>query len=84
MAAAFRANFAELWDEGKVETTGDGRPGPADVGGVEVRAWFTPGQGRALSHRISAENVLEIRSAEHADAMAAFIDEVRAKYPAAR
>jgi phosphatidylserine/phosphatidylglycerophosphate/cardiolipin synthase-like enzyme len=53
VAAAYRANFDELWNEGKVETSGDGRPDPVDVGGSEVRAWFTPGHGRQLSHRIA-------------------------------
>ena len=52
-AAVFRANFDELWKEGKVETSGDQRPDPFDVAGTRVRAWFTPGQGRALSHRIA-------------------------------
>ena len=36
------------------------------------------------SGEMNAENVLEIHSAEHAEAMAAFIDAVRARYPAAR
>ena len=35
------------------------------------------------SGELNAENVLEIHSAEHADAMAAFIDDVRGRYPAA-
>ena len=36
------------------------------------------------SGELNAENVLEIHDAELADAMAAFIDAVRARYPAAR
>ena len=32
---------------------------------------------------MNAENVLEIHSAQHADAMVAFIDAVRERYPAA-
>jgi phosphatidylserine/phosphatidylglycerophosphate/cardiolipin synthase-like enzyme len=35
------------------------------------------------SGEMNAENVLEIHSAEHADAMASFIDAVRGRYPAA-
>jgi phosphatidylserine/phosphatidylglycerophosphate/cardiolipin synthase-like enzyme len=36
------------------------------------------------SGEMNAENVLEIHSAEHAEAMAAFIDAVRGRYPAAK
>ena len=53
VACYFRSNFEELWEERKVETSGEQRPDPSDVSGTEVRAWFTPGNGRALSHRIA-------------------------------
>jgi phosphatidylserine/phosphatidylglycerophosphate/cardiolipin synthase-like enzyme len=53
LASAFRANFEELWSEREVENSGDQRPDPVDVAGTEVRPWFTPGKGRALSHRIA-------------------------------
>jgi phosphatidylserine/phosphatidylglycerophosphate/cardiolipin synthase-like enzyme len=53
VARFFRANFEELWEEQKVETSGAQRPDPSDVSGTQVRAWFTPGNGRALSHRIA-------------------------------
>jgi phosphatidylserine/phosphatidylglycerophosphate/cardiolipin synthase-like enzyme len=54
IAAAYRANFEELWKGGQVETSGKGKPDPVSVDGVEVNAWFTPGHGPQLSHRIAA------------------------------
>jgi phosphatidylserine/phosphatidylglycerophosphate/cardiolipin synthase-like enzyme len=53
VAAAYRQNFEELWDTREVDRSGLAEPGRLDVGGVEVRTWFTPGQGRDLSHRIA-------------------------------
>ena len=53
VAGTFRANFDELWAEGQVETSGDQRPEPVDAAGTRVRTWFTPGNGRELSHRIA-------------------------------
>lgn len=53
VAAAYRENFDELWDTGQVDRSGFGAPKPFDVGGAEVRTWFTPGHGRDLSHRIA-------------------------------
>jgi phosphatidylserine/phosphatidylglycerophosphate/cardiolipin synthase-like enzyme len=53
LAAAYAANFAELWDDPVVERSGDQDSREVAVGDVEVRAWFCPGRGRALSHRIA-------------------------------
>jgi phosphatidylserine/phosphatidylglycerophosphate/cardiolipin synthase-like enzyme len=53
LAADYRANFEELWQKGDVAKTGHGEPRPLDIGGHEVRAWFTPGHGTELSHRIA-------------------------------
>jgi len=53
VAAAFRANFEELWGTREVDRSGLHEPQRLDVAGVEVSAWFTPGQGRDLSHRIA-------------------------------
>src|SRR5437764_3302028 len=53
LARAYRLNFDELWSRDLVEETGFVDPRPVDVGDVEVRAWFTPGFGDALSHRIA-------------------------------
>ena len=49
----FAANFAELWDGREVERSGYVEPEPLEVGGVPVRAWFTPGHGEDLSQRIA-------------------------------
>ena len=53
LAAAFTANFDELWSKTDVEQSGFVDPNPARVGDVQVRAWFTPGFGEALSRRIA-------------------------------
>jgi phosphatidylserine/phosphatidylglycerophosphate/cardiolipin synthase-like enzyme len=55
LAAAFTADFEELWSTGEVERSGFTAPDPVQVGGVEVRPWFTPGHGEALSRRIAAQ-----------------------------
>jgi phosphatidylserine/phosphatidylglycerophosphate/cardiolipin synthase-like enzyme len=53
VARAYAANFAELWAEGDVERSGFIPPATLDVTGIPMRAWFTPGFGEALSHRIA-------------------------------
>jgi phosphatidylserine/phosphatidylglycerophosphate/cardiolipin synthase-like enzyme len=53
LAAAFAANFDELWREAHVESTGSQGSDAVDVAGTPVRPWFCPGHGRALSHRIA-------------------------------
>ena len=53
VAAAYLENFDELWEKRKVEKSGHHDPRPVDVGGATVRAWFCPGRGRALGHRIA-------------------------------
>ncbi len=54
LARAFTLNLDELWASGTVEHTGEVQPRPVDVGdGIEVRPWFTPGYGDALSHRVA-------------------------------
>ncbi len=54
LARAFTLNLDELWASGTVEHTGHVQPRPVDVGdGIEVRPWFTPGYGDALSHRVA-------------------------------
>ena len=52
LAAEFTRNFEELWRERDVDRTGHVSPRRVDVGGREARAWFTPGHGEELSHRI--------------------------------
>ena len=53
IAYAYHLAFEELWNRGDVAGTGNVDPRPADVGGAQVRAWFTPEHGEALSHRIA-------------------------------
>jgi phosphatidylserine/phosphatidylglycerophosphate/cardiolipin synthase-like enzyme len=54
LAAAYLANFEELWAKRNVEKSGFVKPDPVDLGGgVTVRPWFTPGHGADLSQRIA-------------------------------
>ena len=54
LAFAFSLAFDELWERGTVEGTGTVEPRPIELeDGVEVRPWFTPGHGDALSHRVA-------------------------------
>jgi phosphatidylserine/phosphatidylglycerophosphate/cardiolipin synthase-like enzyme len=54
LARAFTLNLDELWQRGKVEHTGRVQPRPVLVDDrIEVRAWFTPEYGDALSHRVA-------------------------------
>jgi len=52
LARAYLLDFEQLWQTGSVQASGRVEPRPVDVGGVRVRAWFTPGYGDELSHRI--------------------------------
>jgi len=49
VAAAFAQDFEQLWSRDEVEDTGVVEPTWHDG----VRAWFTPGHGEDLSHRIA-------------------------------
>ncbi len=53
LAHAFRLEFDALWSHPVVETSGRVQPRPVKLDGAEVRPWFTPGHGEALSHRIA-------------------------------
>ena len=52
LARAYGLNFDQLWEDGSI-LGGTVDPRPVDVGGVEVRPWFTPDHGEALAHRIA-------------------------------
>jgi phosphatidylserine/phosphatidylglycerophosphate/cardiolipin synthase-like enzyme len=52
-AAEFAQNFEELWSKRDVDASGHQDPHPLELGGHEARAWFTPGHGEELSHRIA-------------------------------
>ena len=49
VAAAYARDFGQLWETGTIGSSGKFDT-PAAGG---VRPWFTPGRGRALSHRIA-------------------------------
>ena len=53
LARAYARDFEDLWRRGRVEGSGAFDTAPVDVGGVPVRAWFSPGRGPELSHRIA-------------------------------
>jgi phosphatidylserine/phosphatidylglycerophosphate/cardiolipin synthase-like enzyme len=53
IAGNFTADFEELWSKGIVEESGFVEPNPVRIAGNQVRAWFTPGFGEALSRRIA-------------------------------
>jgi phosphatidylserine/phosphatidylglycerophosphate/cardiolipin synthase-like enzyme len=53
LAHAFRLEFDALWSKPIVEHSGLVQPRPVKVENAEVRPWFTPGHGEALSHRIA-------------------------------
>src|ERR671914_1256279 len=52
LAPAYGINFDQLWEDGSI-LGGNVDPRPVDVGGIEVRPWFTPDHGEALAHRIA-------------------------------
>jgi phosphatidylserine/phosphatidylglycerophosphate/cardiolipin synthase-like enzyme len=52
LAYAFTLTFDQLWESGQVAHTGSD-PRPVPVNGVQVRPWFCPEHGEALSHRVA-------------------------------
>ena len=53
IAHAYALAFEQLWASGTVEGAGQVQPRPVELDGHELRAWFCPGYGEALSHRIA-------------------------------
>jgi phosphatidylserine/phosphatidylglycerophosphate/cardiolipin synthase-like enzyme len=53
VAAAYAEDFEQLWTRRSVAGSGDVDPDPVEVAGATVRAWFTPGRGTSLAHRIA-------------------------------
>jgi phosphatidylserine/phosphatidylglycerophosphate/cardiolipin synthase-like enzyme len=53
LAAEYAQNFEELWGAGDVTGSGEVEPRTVDLDGRQTRAWFTPGHGEELSHRIA-------------------------------
>ncbi len=52
IAYAYSLTFDQLWETGQVANTGSD-PRPQRVNGAQVRAWFCPEHGEALSHRVA-------------------------------
>jgi phosphatidylserine/phosphatidylglycerophosphate/cardiolipin synthase-like enzyme len=53
LAAEYTSNFEELWREHDVDRSGHEDPRTLSLDGRPLRAWFTPGHGEELSHRIA-------------------------------
>ena len=53
LARAFTIGFEQLWTTGDVAQSGQVEPRRIRANGHEVRPWFCPGEGEALSHRIA-------------------------------
>jgi phosphatidylserine/phosphatidylglycerophosphate/cardiolipin synthase-like enzyme len=53
LARAYARDFDDLWQRGRVEGSGSFDVEAIDVDGIGVRAWFSPGRGPELSHRIA-------------------------------
>ena len=68
VALRFEQDFGQLWKTRSVERSGQvASDPPLDVGGVDVRTWFSPKRGVRLAHRIahaiaSAERRVRIAS----------------------
>lgn len=53
IADAYARDFEQLWLGGTVAGSGDVEPRAVSIDGTTVRAWFTPGRGTSLVHRIA-------------------------------
>ena len=53
VAAEYARNFEELWLARDVDRSGHEEPRTLALEGHQTRAWFTPGHGEELSHRIA-------------------------------
>jgi phosphatidylserine/phosphatidylglycerophosphate/cardiolipin synthase-like enzyme len=53
LAARFSTDFEQLWTKRDVERSGKVDSAPVRVGETSVRAWFCPGRGEQLAHRIA-------------------------------
>src|SRR5215213_5269791 len=53
IASSFTRDFEQLWTTGDVAASGDIDPDPVRVDDLRVRAWFCPGRGETLAHRIA-------------------------------
>jgi phosphatidylserine/phosphatidylglycerophosphate/cardiolipin synthase-like enzyme len=54
VAANYALDFEQLWEHRDVGRSGKVSSNPIDVGGREVRTWFSPKRGDRLAHRIAS------------------------------
>ncbi len=53
IAACYEADFAELWESGRIAGTGKDDHGDAEIDGVNVEVDFAPGDGAAMDQGIA-------------------------------
>jgi phosphatidylserine/phosphatidylglycerophosphate/cardiolipin synthase-like enzyme len=53
LAARYLEDFEQLWSRRDVAKSGRVDTAPLQLGGTTVRAWFCPGRGEKLAHRIA-------------------------------
>ncbi len=53
LAEAYSIGFEQLWSGQPVMDVGHVEPRPVEDGAVQIRPWFCPGYGDALSHRVA-------------------------------
>jgi phosphatidylserine/phosphatidylglycerophosphate/cardiolipin synthase-like enzyme len=53
LAARYLADFEQLWTRRDVAGSGKVDTSPLEIGTVRARAWFCPGRGDKLAHRIA-------------------------------
>src|SRR5690606_2802863 len=53
IAESYGRVFSQLWAHADVSASGDVDAVPVPVGAATVHAWFTPGRGTSLAHRIA-------------------------------
>jgi len=53
LAARYATDFEQLWARREVQRSGKVDSGPLPVDGKQVRAWFCPGRGEKLAHRLA-------------------------------
>jgi phosphatidylserine/phosphatidylglycerophosphate/cardiolipin synthase-like enzyme len=53
LAERFAVDFEQLWSKRDVEKSGKVDSAPVQIDGTAVRAWFCPGRGEKLAHRIA-------------------------------
>ncbi len=58
LAEAYSIGFEQLWSGQPVMDVGHVEPRPVEDGAVQIRPWFCPGYGDALSHRVERRSAV--------------------------